>query len=345
MAELENLVKSVNKNSVLVGDFNMPDIEWETWTGTKKTAGFLDAVEDALLEQLVDFPTHIKGNCLDLVLTNIPERIFEIKEAGRLGSSDHEMICFTIGMQNGPKREERSGLNWKKADWTNMKTDLARIDWGPSLQDMSAQDMWIFFKSKVEETVRKHVPARKLRKGGRAAWMTKEIMAAVRKKKKLWKRAKEGQNMEEYREADRNVKKMIRNAKRNFEKKLSTVQGGNTRPFYSYVKKKTKSRPSIGPLLDTNNCRISDDKGMADLLNGFFSSVFTREDLQNQPAAEDMGTETLEKVRVTERLVKENFFLCRTRRHWPTAASRTEGRSGTCTNDNLQTVAEIRCRA
>jgi hypothetical protein len=40
----------------------MPDIDWETWTGTKKTAGFLDAVEDALLEQLVDFPTHIKGN-------------------------------------------------------------------------------------------------------------------------------------------------------------------------------------------------------------------------------------------------------------------------------------------
>ncbi len=65
------------------------------------------------------------------------------------------------------------------------------------------------------------------------------------------------------------------------------------------MKKKTKSRPSIGPLLDTNNCRISDDKGMADLLNGFFSSVFTREDLQNQPTAEDMGTETLEKVRVT----------------------------------------------
>jgi hypothetical protein len=132
-------------------------------------------------------------------------------------------------------------------------------------------------------------------------------MAAVRKKKKLWKRAKEGHNMEEYKEADRNVKKMIRNAKRNFEKKLSTVQGGNTRPFYSYVKKKTKSRQSIGPLLDTNNCRISDDKGMADLLNGFFSSVFTREDLQNQPAAEDMGTETLEKVRVNERLVKEKI--------------------------------------
>jgi endonuclease/exonuclease/phosphatase family metal-dependent hydrolase len=104
MAELENLVKSVNKNSVLVGDFNMPDIDWETWTGTRKTAGFLDAVEDALLEQLIDFPTHIKGNCLDLVLTNIPERIFEIKEAGRLGSSDHEMICLPLECKMDQKK-------------------------------------------------------------------------------------------------------------------------------------------------------------------------------------------------------------------------------------------------
>jgi hypothetical protein len=47
-----------------------------------------------------------------------------------------------------------------------MRTDLARIDWGPSMQDMSAQDMWIFFKSKVEETVRKHVPAKNCAKEG-----------------------------------------------------------------------------------------------------------------------------------------------------------------------------------
>jgi hypothetical protein len=42
-------------------------------------------------------------------------------------------------------------------------------------------------------------------------------------------------------------------------------------------------------LLDANICKISDDKGMAELLNGFFSSVvFTREDLQDQPTAEDL---------------------------------------------------------
>ncbi len=42
---------------------------------------------------------------------------------------------------------------------------------------------------------------------GRAAWMTRDIMAAVRRKKRLWKRAKGGGNMEDFKEADRQVKK------------------------------------------------------------------------------------------------------------------------------------------
>ncbi len=49
------------------------------------------------------------------------------------------------------------------------------------------EEMWKVFRSEVEETVKKHVPDRKIRKGGRAAWMTRDIMAAVRRKKRLEK--------------------------------------------------------------------------------------------------------------------------------------------------------------
>ncbi len=246
---------------------------------------------------------------MDLVLTNIPERIISIEEMGRLGSSDHEMIRVTVGMQNRQDDNEKCGLNWKKANWSSIKEDTARIERRQALQGRSAEEMWTIFRSEVEEIVKKHVPDRKIPKGGRAAWMNRDLMAAVRRKKRLWRRAKGGGSMEDYKEADRHVKKMIRNVKRSFEKKLSAVQGGSSRPFYSYVKRKTKSRPAIGPLIDTNNRRVSDDKGMAELLNGFFSSVFTREDLQNQPKAADMDMETgnLERVNVTEKRVREKI--------------------------------------
>ncbi len=114
-------------NSILIGDFNMPDIDWETWTGARNWAGFLDAVEDALLEQMVYFPTHIKGNCLDLVLTNIPERIKNVEEMGRLGASDHEMILVTVAMQGGREETEKNGLNLIPPMTVSMSSLLERL--------------------------------------------------------------------------------------------------------------------------------------------------------------------------------------------------------------------------
>jgi hypothetical protein len=97
MKDLESLVRGVKKNAILVGDFNLPDIDWEMGTGSARTAAFLEAIDDVMLTQMVDFSTQVKGNCLDLVLTNIPERIVDIQEARRLGKSDHEMILLTVG--------------------------------------------------------------------------------------------------------------------------------------------------------------------------------------------------------------------------------------------------------
>jgi hypothetical protein len=106
--------------------------------------------------------------------------------------------------------------------------------------------------------------------------------------------------MEEYREADKKVRNLIRNAKRRFEKKLATGKGGNNRPFFSYIKKKTKSRSSVGPLKNANKETVSEDGKMAEVLNGFFSSVFTREELGNIPEAENLQTEEMENVYFTQ---------------------------------------------
>ncbi len=46
-------------------------------------------------------------------------------------------------------------------------------------------------------------------------------MRAIRRKKRLWKQCKGMQPTEEYRAAEKEVKNRIRNAKRNFEKKLA----------------------------------------------------------------------------------------------------------------------------
>ncbi len=51
-----------NGRLILVGDFNLPDIDWDTLSGTSRFSGaFCDSVPDNNLSQLVDIPTHSKG--------------------------------------------------------------------------------------------------------------------------------------------------------------------------------------------------------------------------------------------------------------------------------------------
>jgi hypothetical protein len=311
MAGLVDLMKSVKKNTIVVGDFNLPDIDWSTGEAARRSEPFMDAVEDAMLVQLVEFATHIKGNCLDLVLTNIPERVSEVNGAGRLGSSDHEMLEILV--QTGAFREVKKTVkNWRRADWNMMREEIGAIDWHTELRGLTADRMWERFKKKINKTVKKNVPTRLVSSRGRPVWMSGDIMAAIKKKKRLWRRDRGRGLSDEYKDMEKKVKNMIRSAKRKYEKKLADSKSGNNRQFYAYVKRKTKSRPTIGPLKDKNKKVITDDGEMAGLLNDFFSSVFTREEGE-VPKAADMDTDSLENITFTAWKVRKKIQKLRLR--------------------------------
>jgi hypothetical protein len=255
---------------------------------------------------MVEFVTHLRGGCLDLVLTNMPERVREVSEAGRLGKSDHEMIRIVLEA-GGYQPTKRRVRNWRKANWSDMRKEIGEVEWKEELEGLSVEEMWKKLTEKMSEVTEKNVPWREVHAKGRAAWMTREIMRAIRRKKRLWKKVKGGTITEEYRDADKKVKKLIRNSKRRFEKKLADGNGINNRPFFAYVKKKTKSKTSVGPLKNRKKEVITEDQEMAELLNEFFSSVFTRESSGEVPQAEETGAEGMKEVRFTEKKVQEKI--------------------------------------
>ena len=110
------------------------------------------------------------------------------------------------------------------------------------------------------------------------------MLRELRRKRRLWKKAKNGGSKEEEESAAKKVKNLIRSAKRNMERKLASAKDGNKKPFYSYVKKKTKNRTGIDPITRENAELATEDGEVAEELNRYFSSVFTREDTANVPA-------------------------------------------------------------
>ena len=157
-----------------MGDFNLPTIDWVNGGGGRgREAVFAEAVEGALMQQLVDFSTHIKGNILDLVVTNIPERVEELYEAGRLGRSDHVMIVTKISVGGEEEEKQPTGKDWRRADWEKMRGEFHSREWTRDIRHADAAAAWRLFSDKISEVVQKYVPDRRRRNqnkpGGRVS--------------------------------------------------------------------------------------------------------------------------------------------------------------------------------
>jgi hypothetical protein len=222
----------------------VPDIDWAAGTARGRAKELLEAADDRLLEQLVAFPTHVHGNVLDLIFTDTPEQLSDITEEGRLGSSDHVVLTWTVVIKASPPPAQARALpNWRKVDWDSMRRELARANWNELLAGLTADQAWHCLKGRIHGLVEKYVPARRRRNHNRPPWLTRDILRAIRRKKWLWKQAKVGQNIEDYKAAEKTVKNMIRNLKRRFEREIAKGSGSeqaNKRRFFSYVRKENQ---------------------------------------------------------------------------------------------------------
>ena len=169
--------------------------------------------------------------------------------------------------------------------------------------------------------VEKHVPKRPRRAGNKPAWMTRDIIRALRRKRRVWRKEQFRATTAEYKEAEKKVKNLIRNAKRSYEKKLAQECKNNSRPFYAYLKRKTKSKTSVGPLKKQDGQTVAGNKEMAELLNGYFKSVFSREpDLNGREEPARMTDEKLMDCHITREKIKEKIRKLR-----PTSAPGPDG--------------------
>ena len=91
------VVASRNITLLLSGDFNLPDIDWETNAlkenplHQRESRLFLETVSELGLKHFVDFPTR-EDNVLDLILTN--QEFCVNKVLSCPGVSVHDMLMY-----------------------------------------------------------------------------------------------------------------------------------------------------------------------------------------------------------------------------------------------------------
>ena len=84
-----------------------------------------------------------------------------------------------------------------------------------------------------------------------------------------------------------------------------------SKSFYAYVRSKQKVRDKVGPLKNNSGNIISDGFQMAEVLNEYFSSVFTTEDTSSLPVPstkfEGSKSEHLGPIFVTPEIIKKKI--------------------------------------
>ena len=280
--ELASLVKNTKKNTIIIGDFNYPNINWSSdVAGTQ--VPLVEAVNDRFLTQMVDFPTHVKGNILDLIFTDIPENVISVDNIGNLGNSDHAILSIELDLSPSFNQSNELIRDWRKGDEEGLKGYLSSINFEEEFREKDANECWMTLLDICNSAQDRYIPLTPRRAPGAPPWLTSGVKRLVNRKQRLWKRFTKNRNnanFESYKSAEKLCKKGVQSAKRNFEKKLA--KSGNKRPFNAYIKSKSKVKGNIGPLKVGGNL-VTSNVGMAQELNQFFTSVFSLEPIGPLP--------------------------------------------------------------
>ena len=288
----ELLHKAVNQDyeyTVIAGDFNFPEVDWEQWTvntnENHSSFHFVECLRDNFLFQHVKENTRFREgqnpSCLDLIITDVEEVIDNIQFGDKLGASDHISIFFNLKCTTDNVKESGPRPNFFKGNYKAIRDYLDNVKW-ETIDNMEVNDAWLYFMEKVNYCIDNFVPSRSVNntKFQKPKWMDHYCVRKVKKKYHAWMRFTYTHNYIDYQEycrARNSATKAVRFSKIKFQKGVADSVKRSPKSFWSYVKDQTKSNSKIGDLQDSNGNIHTDDSDKADILNDFFATVFTRE--------------------------------------------------------------------
>ena len=299
--EISNTIESITgtPDIIITGDFNLPGITWNkdaqpTFTNTNPMHTILSQFQNKFfLSQLVDKPTHSAGNILDLVMTNNKSLVDSI-QCNPTRFSDHLQLEISTHFKSHFARANDSSrifsnvfssLNFFSNDtnWIQLKTELEHYNWTAALSEINSPDEQLsHFISKCETISADHVPLRRQAAPSRKSKIPRERRILMRRRTKVTKQlakhqppSKSRQLNNELVEIELKLQDSHNNQLSAQEKRAVACIKRNPKYFYSYVKRFSKSKPSIGPLLNSLSQFAVDNEEMASILSSQYSSVFS----------------------------------------------------------------------
>ena len=282
---INHLAESAPSHLLIAGDINSPNVDWSDWTSSDKDGETLiDTLRNNFLHQHIDKPTRYRigtqPTCIDLVMTNEEGMVNNIAYLSGIGLSDHVCIKFDFAVYV-PQVKGVDKPRYHIGDYESINNEVRRHNWKDEFENKSTSEAMNQLTRCLKDACDKHIPVRRTkRRRKKQLWMTKEALSKQRKKKEMWRRYLRTSDPLDYIRATKEkleLRQLTRKLCTDFEKDLAYNIKTEPKAFWRYVNSKLKSRQTINDLVDDTGQRISDNQEKANLLNNYFSSVFTRE--------------------------------------------------------------------
>jgi len=174
---LERISGSTNNMVIAAGDFNFPGWNWLENKVKLKTRfislynRFGDIINDFGCSQIVTEPTRA-NSILDLIITNRPKQVNRTQILP--GISDHNVV-YTKFVANPVRKKKVSRkiplLNKADQDGFRQYTSDSMNEIMARLDSTNMDDLWLLFKSKIQEGIDKFVPFKKTKSKESCPWV------------------------------------------------------------------------------------------------------------------------------------------------------------------------------
>ena len=287
LTDMMESIAAKHRNVTFLGDFNCPNINWETESLNKHTPCdeiLLETTVFLHLIQLVRQPT--RGNhILDLILTTVPELFSGITTAPPIADGDHDAIigCVSISPQSS---HVKCSLNWSKANYDEISRALADIDWQVAFcgsEDINGY--WSAFQTIIRKLIHLFVPVRKVKcKETICKGLTRRQKDKFRAWRK-WRKDKTNVNKAKFNIATRKLRKYLHRRAAQFEFRLAHERSSR---IFDYVNRKTSHYSGITQLRGDDNTLITEDINLCEKLSSEFASNFSKASLYDSSYVSDV---------------------------------------------------------
>ena len=269
-----------HENVIILGDFNLPDINWPCLTSHSLSSDALcELIFEHNLTQLILKSTHSKGNILDLLITNIDHHISNllITPCSKQLYSDHLFIFFDLLVNHYPPHRTTSYfLDYSKGDYLAFNDYLLELDYS-FCTTMDINSAWNLLKSILSVGCSRYIPKVKINSHHPPKWFNSDIRHLLNRIHSLRRRINRSPTpylSEKLSSLELSLQDLMTSTRTQFEASLFKDYSKNSKLIHRYLNMFTSSS-AIPNQVHFNDKFATSSLDKADLFNHYFHSVYT----------------------------------------------------------------------